>query len=961
MKSWKKPTREQVDKAVALLVHAQQYRYFFNKLQNPEWLEPLREKEFFRHPPAPIRDEEKGTIRFPLWPEAQYLARVAQHKPDLVIEIIQNMDDTDNAAVISDLVDALLVIPSDVSTRLVEKAARWAESPYLLVPQKLGQLIAHWANGKRTEEALRVARVLLDVFPDEYQLQAVPNEEFRFPLDLRARYDTRYYEEILKKDFPQLVRAAGLPALELLCDLLDKAIRLSRQRDGIEATEDYSFIWRPVIEEHPQNISRTIETVLVTAVRDAAEVIVQFGYGTVEEVVKALERRQWKVFQRLALHLLRVFREQAAGLAAERLTNRALFEDRSVQHEYVLLLRECFPKLTPEEQATILGWIETGPDTEKFKRSREIQTGSPPSDDEVIQYREIWQRDWLTRMGVEHLPTKWQERHRELVDKYGASKYVEFLVYNEGVWVGPTSPKSADELKAMSVEEIAQFLRTWMPPDDLFRVSSPEGLNRVLSSVVAEDPSRFAAKAPLFQGLDPTYVRALLSGLQDALIQGKTFEWEPVLNLCNWVLSQPREIPGRQVRDLDADPDWERTREGIANLLSAGFKDRPGAIPIGLRQMVWGILKPLMDDPEPTPEYEQHYGGSNMDPATLSINTTRGEAMHAVIRYALWVQRHLEKEPSSEERLRKGFDEMPEVREVLETHLDLARESSLAIRAVYGQWFPWLVLLDPEWARENSVRIFPHDAENEVFFEAAWNTYVTFCPPYDSVLEILRQQYSLAVGRISTQREDTRWLANPDEKLAEHLMAFYWRGKLSLDDPLLTGFWKKAPGALRAHALEFIGRALEQTREPIPAEILDRLKELWEQRLTIAKTTEQSSEFEKELAVFGWWFVSEKFELDWAIAQLLASLYIARTILPEDEVLECLGRAAKTHPQKSVECLRLIAEGDREGWKLYLGLEHVRTILGLALQHPDAKDEAVRMIHYLGSRGFLDFHDLLEQ
>lgn len=47
--------------------------------------------------------------------------------------------------------------------------------------------------------------------------------------------------------------------------------------------------------------------------------------------------------------------------------------------------------------------------------------------------------------------------------------------------------------------------------------------------------------------------------------------------------------------------------------------------------------------------------------------------------------------------------------------------------------------------------------------------------------------------------------------------------------------------------------------------------------------------------------------------------------------------------------------------KLYLGLEYVRTILELALQHPDAKDEAKRMIHYLGSRGFLDFRDLLEQ
>ena len=59
--------------------------------------------------------------------------------------------------------------------------------------------------------------------------------------------------------------------------------------------------------------------------------------------------------------------------------------------------------------------------------------------------------------------------------------------------------------------------------------------------------------------------------------------------------------------------------------------------------------------------------------------------MHTVIRYALWVRQHLEKEPDSEARLQNGFEEIPEVREGLETHLDPSREPSLAVRAVYGQ------------------------------------------------------------------------------------------------------------------------------------------------------------------------------------------------------------------------------------------------------------------------------------
>lgn len=964
MKYWNKPTPEQVDRAVALLMYAEQYRYFFDRLQNPEWLNPLRERGFFKHPPQVERNEEEGTIRFPQWPEARYLARMASHKPELVAEIIQEMDDTDNAVVLSDLLDAMLAMPPDVSAKLADKAEQWATRPYWLLdwlpPDKLGQLIEHWAKGGRTYEALRVARVLLDVLLEERRVEARSYEEYQLPPEPQARFHTWDYNEVLKKHYPELVRAAGLPALELLCDLLDRAIRLSRRRDDDQGPEEYSCIWRPAIEDHRQNYGQTVKDALVTAVRDAAELIVRSAQGTVQDVVNILERRPWKVFRRIALHVIREFPEQAEKLVAERLTDRALFEDVGLQHEYVLLLRTCFKHLKPDDRDTILSWIEIGPDVEEFKRWREEETGSPPSDDDVARYCETWKRDWLTRIGPENLPQDWQERYRTLIDNYGEPDHVEFPVYTEGGWVGPTSPKSAEELKAMSIPDIVEFLKTWRPPEHVLFRPSPEGLGRVLSSVVAQDPGPFAVEAKRFQGLDPTYVRAVLSGLRDALKQGGAFDWEPVLVLCGWVLSQPRDTPGRRVERMEADPGWGWTRKAIADLLSAGFGDGPGNIPIGLREKVWHILKPLTEDPDPTPEYEERYGGSNMDPDTLSINTTRGKAMHAVVRYALWVRRHREGQAEAEDQPRRGFDEMPEVREVLDSHLDVAQEPSLAIRAVYGQWFPWLVLLDSEWARDRATRIFPIGQGEEALREAAWNTYVTFCRPYDNVLDILREQYRHAVERLGCRRDDTRWLANPDERLAEHLMAFYWRGKLSLEDPLFTAFWEKAPDALRGHAIGYIGRALQQTSGEISAVILDRLKQLWAVRLARAKHSQSRADLVEEMAAFGWWFVSEKFDPGWALAQLSESLQLVRRTDPEHMVLEHLARIVDSYPQESALCLMMIAEGDREGWNLYAGRNHVRRILEVALRNPTSGDEAKAIINYLGSRGFMEFRDLLE-
>lgn len=959
MKSWKKPTPEQVYQAVSLLVHVEQYRYFFDHLENPEWLEPLRQKGFLRHPPQPIRNEKEGTIRFPPWPEARYLARMAAYKPELVTDIIHEMDDTVNVVVLSDLVDALLAMPAEVGAELAEKTVRWAESPYWLLPEKMGQLLAHWAKGGRIDEALRVARVLLDILPGEGHTVPGPDHTYRLPPEPRARFDAWDYEEVLKDHYPDLVREAGLPALELLCELLEKAIWLSRRGGDDEGSKDYSYIWRPAVEDHPQNHGHTVKDALISGVRDAAELVIRSGRA-IKEVVNALEEKHWKIFYRIALHLLRAFPEEAEEFAATKLTNRALFEDVVLRHEYVLLLRDRFRRLAPGDQAKILKWIENGPELDQWKQRRENATGRQPSEEEITRC-EIWQRDWLARIGPENLPEEWREQYAGLVKKYGKPEHPEFSVYTESGWVGPTSPKTADELKAMSVSEIVEFLRTWNPPKSMksiFDEPSPEGLGRVLSSVVAEDSGRFADEAPSFQELDPTYVRHVLFGLSDALGQGRAFGWEPVLGLCQWVVSQQRDIPGQQVRETDADSDWGWTRKAIADLLSAGFEDRQNGIPIDLRQRVWAILKPLTDDPDPTPEDEQRYGGSNMDPANLSINTTRGEAMHTVIRYALWVRRHLESEPYTEDRRAKWFGEMLEVREMLEDHLDLAREPSLAIRAVYGQWFPWLVLLDTDWARAHAARIFPQDRENEPFLEAAWNTYITLCWPYDNVLQILRPFYRFAVDRIGIRRVDT-W-DDPDQKLAEHLIVFYWRGKLTLNDSLFVRFWEKAPDAMKAYAIEFVGRSLARTEGEIPEEILDRLKQLWEKRLAITKTAQHHSVFEKELAAFGWWFVSKKFDTGWTIAQLSKSLRLARKVKPAHMVLEHLASTVHTHPQESIECLRMIAEDDRKGRHIYASRDNLREILSAALRHPTAADEARQVINYLGSRGFLEFRDLLE-
>lgn len=923
------------------------HSYFFDHLENIGWLEPLWKRGFFMNPPSAERNEEAGTIRFPPWPESRYLARMAKHRPEIVAGIMRKMQDTDNTAVHSDLVDALLAMPPEISATLIEKAKKWAESPYLLLPEKLGKLITHLTEGGKVCEAMAIASVLLDLFSDSRQ-ERLPEPQ--------SRLDTWHYEQILKQNFSDLVRIVGLPAVELLCNLLEKAIILSGKQKEYKGPEDYSCIWRPAIENHDQNqnLGRTIKDVLVSGVRDAAIMAVSLDKATVEEVIEMLESRSWKVFNRIALHVLAVFAEQALPLTAKRLTDYKLFDDVHLQHEYTILLQKCFGQLSQQEQQIILRWIETGPDVEEFKKWRQADTGVSPTEREIASHKSVWRRDWLARIGEYNLPDEWRKHYRELVGKFGEPEHPEFPVYSKE-WEGPVSPKSADELRAMSVEDIVKILQSWTPPENLFQKPTPEGLGRTLTSVVAEDPQRFAKKAEEFRNLDPTYVRALLYGLRASLGKGCIFDWDPVLELCQWIVSQSREISERQVRRFEADPDWGWTRKTIARLLEIGFGQIHGCIPIIFREKAWTILKSLTEDPEPTSADEQ-YDSLSMNPTDLSLNTTRGVAMHAVIRYALWVWRHLEKEAGGG-CAHMSFDEMPEVREVLDAHLDVVYDPSLAIRAVYGEWFPWLISLDTDWARQNTVQIFPLGEEDKVYFEAAWNAYIAHNKPNKSVFELLQEQYKHAIDLIDTPRSEIRWHVDPNQRLAEYLMVFYWWGMIELDDPLMFKFWEKAPDELRGHAIEFIGHALQRGEKPVPIDVLKRFQKLWEG--CFAKAMESPESHINEISAFGWWFVSRKFDSNWSISQLAKALELIPKISPDDMVLEHLASFVETYPVKSVKCLRKIAEGDQEGWTIDMGSEHIRHILKVSLQYEDVRKETKELVHYLGSRGFLEFKDLL--
>ncbi|HYV03421.1 MAG TPA: hypothetical protein VFB82_02485, partial [Blastocatellia bacterium] len=720
--------------------------------------------------------------------------------------------------------------------------------------------------------------------------------------------------------------------------------------------------WRPSIDV--QNRPHDMRSYLASVVRDAAEQIAQFDQTQLPMLIGYLESRSWLIFQRIALYLLGKFPNSEMGLVSERLANRGHFDSAGLRREYALLSRECFGLISTDDQEKIIDWISKGPDIEQFTTRHKRWTGESATQEDINRHVAEWQRDRLAPLR-DSLPQCWQKRLDDFVLQYGEPTHLEILP--EGTtWNRPTSPLSSDELALLSSEELFAFLETWQPSSKVMS-PSPEDLGQELKTVVAADPEKVASDALAFQTLDPTYVRAFISGLREAVKQNRSFTWAPTLDLCRWVVEQPREMSEEHAEDYDRDPHWGWARQEIAHLLSAGFEADGGGIPFDLRTAAWSVLQPLTLDPNPTPDHEKQYGGSNMDPLTLSLNTVRGEAMHALIRYALWVRRNLEGQSDSQALLDSGFDVMPEVRSVLQEHLDPEREASLAIRAVYGQWFPWLVLIDPAWAKEHTAQIFPSEPTQRALRDAAWETYIAFSPPYDSVVDVLYEEYDRAVGNLgqSDAEAERRRLANPSERLAEHLMNLYWRGKLRLDDSHgpIARFFAQAPVAIRAHAMWFLGQSIHGATEVIAPEVIARLQALWASRFDAVRSAHDHAAQSAELVPFGWWFASEMFDDKWATDQLRQSLELAGQAEPDHLVVEHLVRVAVRMPLAAVQCLNLMVIGDVEGWHIHGWREEARSILLAALRSNDeeARRAGEALINRLGARGHLDFQSLLSE
>ena len=780
--------------------------------------------------------------------------------------------------------------------------------------------------------AVDLMRALARLVPPE----AWPEGEIWVPLD---DYD-------YGKEMPPLARslaAFGPAAIIALVEELEAFLAVQRpeREDGRHA--DLSWLWRPAIEDHEQNWDFEREAKLVIAIRDGFDEVLTRSPEELRGVVGRLLESPWQVVHRIALHLLVERGEEAPDLVEQLLTDRELLADDHHRHELYRLVQARFASVPPETQRQFIANVR---DVAGAVVARAADR-RPEADAEII--RNVVIRRWLGAVA-DHLEGADRAELEAARADTGEDPHPDFPAYHSS-WRGSMSPLSSDELRDRTPDEVADFLATWQEPAAFGRHPSAEGLAQQLTDAVAANPDGFAPTAPRYLTLKPAYFDGLINGFQNAVQNDKPFDWEPVLASCESAIQM---VDGEHTEDRDRT--WEGIRMAVIRLLERGLEGKTVEIPFTLRGRVWSLISRLVEDPDPTPGDEARFGPPNMEPETYSLNTTRGGAFHTLFFYLLWHHRHAGK-PEAWSIAERD----PEASAVLDAHLDPSRDPSIAVRAAYGWWLPYVLDLDAEWVRGRAA-VIVGDVGTDLE-RAAWEGFLFRAGPSRLAFEVFGPAYAAhaeQLAALDAKPENHGRAGDPVQFLISHLVrAWLWRPDVRDGLPLRT-LLTSGMVWLVAEVVEEAGRLISGSEpEDITPELATAYSDLW---AVILETTTglEPDGLKQALAPFAWWFDSG-LPTDWTLAALLGLLDRGITPDPTFAVFKRLPSLAAEHPEETLRVLEGLAERGDKDWSLRVHEGEIRQVLEVAINASDVlvKARAIAVVHRLGTFGLGGLASLL--
>ena len=968
MKSWTQPTVEMIEKVLSSVKKEIDRQYFFSRLNNPLWLEPLYDRGYFNKPPG-MKQLPDGYVQYPHWPELGYLVNIATEATDKIVDIVLSLPKTDNPRVYEDVLSIALKLDRKNSAKLYPKLIEYIKLDNQFLAHRYPELLNYWTEQGNVTLALNMVKLIVPFKEDpkakyKHRLRKKRPNSTGSSLESAPHFGEWEYQQILESGVRPIAEHEPFLLAQLLINVVTDMIHLDIHPEDIEKgrDEDYSEIWCRYLDR-PDNDYHTPKEVLVHTLTHVCEKVYSEASESCVALDQELKNHRWNIFNRLRQHLYALYpNDQSLPWIRQQIIEHDDYSKWDHHYEFQLMIRKACEHfgarlLCKEELKDIFDAILRGPSKKDFRE----WLGESYTEDDFQQRQRHFHHKQL-RPFYSVLSPEVKLYFDDLEGKTNAESiedenYAPYGEVKTGT-VSYQSPISNEELEGLPDEDIFTYLNNWNEEhrnkDNWLIEVNISALANVFQSFfkekILQDESRFPFWIENRGRIKrPIHITAMLKAMHE-LIKEKNFnnidQW---LNFGIWVLSltnsEKVEDQPEPSKESSSYPDWSSSRQAVVDLIDSCVNKEVNA-PIEAREDIAGLLKLACTQLDWRLDQGKPVLLNCDDPITEAINNIRSRALRSLINFSFWVRSYLPKD---------DLQEMTEIlnERITDANIPLTRPEKALIGMHYGN----LCTLNPVWAVQHVKTFFPQ--ENTKEWQNAFGNFIRYNRPMKLAFEILRSEYEFAIERLNTLAVEEEKGSSKDlvNKLGQHLFTYYlWDVyPLSGDESLLEPFYTKTQDDPTpwGHLFNHIGRLLRNSGKHLDKELTARIIAFFDWRFEIGETL--------ELQEFTFWLEAECLEPEWRLltySKILDHKHVNGRMLSLH--VRTLNKLSTEYLALALECFTKITNAMEQGTQMYIIADDAKAILRMGLNSEDSitRNNAKHARENLLRLGRLDYMEI---
>lgn len=938
------PNPEALARVHALISHkGANYIFFFDKLDNPSWLPPLEHKGHFADlpQPEPISD---GRIVYRIHVPLIALAKLATSAPREVTAVLVKLKLPDNSRVGDQIIQCMSKIrDTDCIKQLhpviVQLGANSMRTSWLWVQE----LLKSWMELKVFPEILALLRAYVNSAIDK---------------SIEPQHDvsgTWLAKQIDEQCLAQMTLQYPFELAQIIFVGLCKWVEQERQKySPSEISDDAPFSYFVEDFKDTPLEHRNIESWFAMRLFLAAQQVYAKGdLSVIDKLDHLLNKNSWQLFRRLRWQLYADFPtlslNQARAEVLRRIPslNEIDYSRGSHDYEFAQLLLAHVKQhgnafLSPNEVEQFVDVALKGP----VDKDGIVLEGN----NDFFYRKQLWPIASLIR--GERLAV-----YRALVpddSQITAESYKPFSSGGvSGGFVASIPPKEAENLGAMSDEQLWHFLNTWEPKagyeyaatgklqhENVFELAAK------FAELVRASPQRFNTAAKWWENitrepilnrlLDLAAERVTKNDTSDktVLTTPTEDEWARWFGSIEWALAQQ----------------WPRHAASsfLRNALKSDY-----VIPERFISQIPQFLCQLIQEEDARLSGSNSYG----DWLTTAINSVRGQACEALLDLA-----------ARQKKAGKVIE--PWIFELIRSRLQLPEESP-AIFGFLGANLRFLIYFFGKDLKESEALLFPPN--RPAHRSAAITAHFKYDHPLKGIIETFPTFINSALdvlASMQTEAKDDDAKQNRRDfgsQLGTHIACYYWSGSFASEaegESALDRFFNVASRSTRAMLISQIAQIWERhSVAPDDTTVIPRVLNIWKRRYTQIeqklKIETASTEYDGELAESIDWLSCECFPFEWRFNHAKAALKLLKKVPQPYHLLKAItdysAMPDRLEPMLELFKALLKRPSDELRWSIqFKDLEPVIS-LGFASSNPNSVKLADECKDLLLKMGFSDF------